>query len=803
MIQHTQNQVRSRGSLASLGISIILALYCFTATAQARWNPPIQPINTKNLVPNSSFELGPDGWSSLGIATAGGGDLCGLYGDIQAGDAYDGDHCLRIKLGPEKTPVTHSDYSMGASETTTQAAPRAATLGWMPVEAGKSYTLSAYLRADRDGVPADLLFRFGGDVNTSFGSDTHSKRIALTRAWTRYTFSIVATHPDVFVAVGPNLLETPDADATVWADAIQLEATPDTVAGGEPTPTGYAPREAIEVGMNSGHYGNLFDSRDPLGFCLLGSNTTPTDARVEVRIRLEDYFGEWGPESGRVLEIPANKRSEVFLPLDVPGPGFYRAHLSWESGGTSHTRSIKLSVVDTWRSSDSAFGLNHIPATTEACGQLLKAGVSWARDWSMKWDAIEAVEGIFDFAEVDRQVDHIKNTGMHLLPLLPPQPSAAWSSEAPATGLPPVERTAYAPAPEHRARLNTFIATTVARYQDRVDYWEFLNEPLWVPWYCLPTSAGYTVDTYIELLKGASAAMKTADPDCKVIGGISIMAHSPMGDEFIQKGGLDYVDIYNLHPYPEGDGPEAFVPWMQRIQAAMDARGGRKPIWATELSYWATDDKPWSPWAPPNPNHWAANRQQASEREAADYNVRQAVILLAHGVEKIFWHSGLEGEVNNGSRDLENPLLGPEAVPQKFFAALAALANMLGPVPNFVAPLATPDTVEGRNTGNVHGYAFNGPERAVLIVWAPGTLNNGRADSPGRVPLGESPVYLTSSTMTAQALAEACTLTHEREPGSDPANPDVWALQLPEGVEAYTIVGTLMLPKTDNDAPAP
>ncbi len=773
-----------------LGLLVAVCAVSHAEGPAPRWNPAVPPLASTNLIPNSSFELGADGWSSLGKSTAAGGDLCGLYGVVQAGEAYDGDHCLQIALGPGKTPVTYSDYTLGSSQTVVQSAPLAASLGWITVTPGTSYTLSAFMRADREGVPADLALRFGGAVDAVVGADFHSKRVMLGTTWVRYEFSMVAYAQDVFVALGPNLSDTPEASAVVWIDGVQLEASSGGLEPESTAPSDYVPREPIELGMHSGRDGNLFDIQETIGLTVTCSNTTLVAADVEIHARLEDYFGARSPETIHRWSVAPGARAENFLPLAVPGAGYYRAHLSWELGGIAHSRTIKFSVVDTYPSQESIFGLNHVPTTEGACGQLRKAGVTWARDWSMKWESIEAREGACDFAEIDRQVDRIGEVGMNLLPLLPPQPSALWASEAPPEGLPAVERSAYAPAPEHRDKLNTFISKTVSRYRDRVRHWEFLNEPLWVPWYCLPAGGGYTVDTYIELLKGASAAMKSADPDCVVIGGLSIMANSPMGDEFIQKGGLDYVDIYNLHPYPEGDGPESFVPLMARIQASMDARGGRKPIWATELSYWGTDDKPWTPWAPPNPGHWAANRQQASEREASDFNVRQAVILLAHGVEKIFWHSGLEGEVNNGSRDLENPLLGPEAVPQKFFAAQAMLANSLGPTPRFAAPLKKEPAIDDHDTNGVHGYAFDGPRGAVLIVWAPGTLNDGNAGPGGIVPLGESPVYLISTTLSASDFAAATTLV--RLPADSGANGSapIWGLTLPTSVNAYNVVGS-------------
>ena len=63
----------------------------FSARAgDVRWNPPIPSIGSTNLVPNSGFELGPEGWSTLGKKTAWGGDLCGLFGEVQKGGAFEG-----------------------------------------------------------------------------------------------------------------------------------------------------------------------------------------------------------------------------------------------------------------------------------------------------------------------------------------------------------------------------------------------------------------------------------------------------------------------------------------------------------------------------------------------------------------------------------------------------------------------------------------------------------------------------------------------------------------------------------------
>ncbi len=87
---------------------LIMLTTIVAADVNPRWNPPIPAIGSINLLPNAGFELGEDGWSSLGKLTGWAGDLCGLFGEIQEGGAFEGQRCLRIDLGPGKTLVTHS-----------------------------------------------------------------------------------------------------------------------------------------------------------------------------------------------------------------------------------------------------------------------------------------------------------------------------------------------------------------------------------------------------------------------------------------------------------------------------------------------------------------------------------------------------------------------------------------------------------------------------------------------------------------------------------------------------------------------
>jgi hypothetical protein len=322
-------------------------------------------------------------------------------------------------------------------------------------------------------------------------------------------------------------------------------------------------------------------------------------------------------------------------------------------------------------------------------------------------------------------------------------------------------------APKEPSLLFEFIGAATKRYSNRCNYWEFLNEPLWVPDFCLPQSAGYEVADYIVLLEGASMAIREADPGGKIIAGLSIEPKSPLGDEFIVAGGLRLCDILNLHPYGGLALPEEFIKDLARIQGIMDAHGGRKPIWATETGYYAVDDKPWTPWVVPE-GHFSAGLLLPNERVAAEYLVRHAVIHLAHGVEKLFYHEPLDGAVNIGRMDIENPFLAEEGVPKKTYVALSALANLLGPAPRYECFASFPADVM-TSGGPLFGYAFQCESNAVLVVWSPGHSTPledvtllpditaydivGNA-IPGALTLGDSPIHLVSKTLTAKELAE-------------------------------------------------
>ncbi len=721
------------------------------------------PGSSRNLIPNAGFELGEDRWTSLGLGTGWCGGLAHLHGRARTGDAVEGARALRIDLGPGITPGTLAGVPTPVS--TLQTRPLAATRGWLEVQAGETHTLSAYLRADRPGVKARLSLVFGKPREWGIARD-HS--VELTTEWKRHSFSTVAETDAVFVALGPDLTDTPQSSATAWIDAVQLEV-------GEEA-TDFAPREAVEVGFDAGGFGTVFIG-DSVELAVRVRNDSYDAVAMELSAQLEDYFGERHAMGGVTVEAPAGRTTQEVWSMPLPGTGHYAAVISWRANGRDHERILPLAAITPYADDDSPFGINHMSADPLPMRLLRQAGVTWQRDWSMSWQEIEPEPDQWHFDMPDQLIDRATDLKLHSLCLLPPFPSNDWSTSAPEQPEPyPWTRWAY--APEDTGPLTRFIGQTVTRYRGRIGTWEFLNEPVWTG-HALPAAhyglpgADYTVADYVELLKPAYRAMKAADPECTVVAGIGAWPDD-WARRFIEADGLRYADAMNVHIYGGNSAPEGYIQPMSGIETLMRQRDQARPIWVTEAAYYAADRPPWRPFVPPE-SSWAGDRLLPSERMCADYSVRFAIIMLAHGAERLFYHSGMGlGAGVNDPAILESGLLDYGGEPRKLYAAQAALANVLGPDPAYAAELPPP----ADPTSGVHGYAFQCGARAVLAAWQRegglgqwaleagadaqiyDIMGNSRAERD--VVLGPSVVYVVSSSDSASNLARLCRLRDAR-----------------------------------------
>ena len=699
---------------------------------------------SKNLISNSSFEVGSAGWSSMGMGI-GWGDLESLHARTVDGDAVHGRSFLRIPLGDEHTPVLYFDYFQPIVRR--ELRPLAASLGHTVVEPSAAYTLSCYLRASVEGTRALMGIRC---KDAGGRSRDYAKAVKLSKNWERYSLTFRPEYRYVFAYAGPDLAQEQRVDLDV--DAVQLEKAE--------APNAYEPKSAVEISLEAAQAGGVFYDDGPARLILRVANYGAGAAKATITMEAFDFDHARTELPPQVMEVAARSTALREVSLPESWRGFYRIQTRASGATTAASaeaapvslRDLRVAIVPRARSGDSVLGINHAFVNANLIRLAAKAGVSWYRDWSIKWQHVEPRRGESHWDVADAQIDRVLTENARVLPLLPPFPSAEWNSEAPeslSTRGYPGMRIRQAFAPKEPNELTEFIEKSVQRYKDRIHVWEFLNEPIYTD-YSLPADATnryggrkYTPADYVKLLHVAAGAMRRADPTCKVIGGIG-SGPKQLTRDVIEAGILRDVDIFNLHIYPGVRTPEAYLPEMTELLKLMDAHGGRKPIWITEFSYYGADDLPRRPFFPMG-NNWAEDRLLESEKQCADYTVRFFTIMLSRGVEKIFIHAGCNERVNEPSFDCA--LLAGRGTPRKLFAAMAVFTNVMGTKFKCVG--------EAHSGDSTQAVAFETGKDDVVLVWrTQGTSRMavgdgatcmdemGRAVSPQAIPITESPIYL-------------------------------------------------------------
>lgn len=657
----------------------------------------------KNLIPNASFECGEGGWGSLELdqATHWGGRLNRLFGRVVGRDAQHGTHCLRIDLGPDNQPVSYFDYYELARMAI--RAPLAANLGYMEVEPGRPYVFSAFMRAlavpgdSMSSIPARLVIQ-------DFEGRTYQKLVQVSGSWQRYAFAFTPNSRWCFVLAGPDLRpakkgQAAPARVSLLLDALQLEQ------GSEPTE--FEPRDPVEFALSTPNVGNVFGWNEPLEIHVRAYGRAQDMAKARLELRLTDFFGrevwrETGAVEGhKAFSLPVKKQPQL--------RGFLRLHGRMTCGELVSEKAMRLAAIPEYPGNDSRFGVNHAYPWPHLLDLCRLAGLIWVRDWSLKWQEVEPQPGQFSFTETDYQIDRPISHGLRVLGLLP-FPASNWSSSAPAsvsgTGWYPRNRQRVAYAPRDLGAFENYVAETVKHYRGRIDWWQCFNEPVYTD-YALPRSRGYDGATYAGLVKAFARAARRADPNCRLLAGIGGLHGGQIMEDFerfFAAGALEAIDAVDIHHYPTIRSPEFVEDLLDQLNKLMDKYGRRKPLWLTEYGYYADDE----PWAIPTPQH-GFDTPLPSEQVQADYAVRWAVIMLANGVEKVFYHAGTCGSINRGHREGVFFVYGGQ--PRKVYAAQAVMAHLLTPQCRFVKRLGL--------LAGVHGYLFRREDRTVAVVWAP------------------------------------------------------------------------------------
>ncbi len=664
--------------------------------------PQIPTEGIDNFLPNTSFECGTAGWGSYSPDLRWWmGNVFQLVGELDDKTAAHGKHSLKVSLSEPNLPTFYFDWFDPIRQRIRSLV--IAHHGWIPVNREQPYTLSVFMKASNENTIGVLFVR---------QSDGRSLRkdFPLTTDWQRYAFTFTPQADFVWVGAGLDLAASKASAATVWLDAMQLER------GTNSSP--YKPRRPVEVMASTDATGNIFttDSAKPIIPLKLQAFADKAvggkAATVKVTVTVSDFFDAEVLRRNVTLDIPAGGNVTRVLALPISKFGFFRIQVS-TSDKANFCPPLRCAVIKPYRAKDSRWGMNHAYPWQFLLRLAHKAGILWWRDWSVQWRTVQPKpDAEFDFSETDFQIDRVLREGGKALVLFP-FPSAEWSTSGDPAQIEKVQPIAYrrqvmllACKPKGEQAFERYIAASVRHYRNRVTAYHIFNEPLYT-FYSLPASLGHTLDDYLRLLRIAYKAIKSEQPEAIVVGGIGIWADNRWTRDFVESGGLKFVDVLDLHLY-SGGNPEALCEPLEKLWKRMKQPNEAKAIWLTELGCYADDDPPIEPLRIFFGDAAMRSAFHPNERTASEWLVKFTTLFFANGGEKIFLHAGTCGEINGV--DTGGVFFEYGGTPRKIYAAVAAMANLLPPETKF-------EREESLSDGVVV-YWFRDGKRRVGVAWA-------------------------------------------------------------------------------------
>ncbi|MBM3888091.1 MAG: hypothetical protein FJ388_03090 [Verrucomicrobia bacterium] len=772
-----------------------------------QWYPQIATDNVKNFLPNSSFECGGANWGSHTYGLHGWmGNLYRLEGDVVEGGSHGG-HCLKIALSPKTLPVFYFDYYEPIHQPVRRVL--AANRGWFRVEPGRKLTLSAFMRADGEGVVAQMV------AVEPYGR-TQRKAVTVSKEWKRFEFTFAPRESFVFIAAGLDLEESKRDAAVLWLDAVQLER-------GERA-SDYAPRAPVETFIETDVAGNTF-TRPAEGATITvrACNDTEGEQTVRGKLTMTDFFDRKVFEADlAILLMPRSNTRRTISNVCEGKCGYFLA--TWTRGAVTPVRaeaaigadnnalsqnplrdrrrdvhirsgtglearstpadaiagadksvcpteqqSLRCAIIEPIGkdATDSPLGFNHAYPWQFLVKLARQAGIVWWRDWSAQWQVVEPQKGALDFSVADTQIGRVLELDSEVDVMLP-FPSALWSSAARADLVEKEATSSYlrarlpvAFAPKDLNNFANYAAAVVKHYRAArpraVTTYQLLNESVYTT-YALPQKFGYTIEDYLRLAEIAYRAMKAADPRCRIVAGCGMNPRGNLTREFIEKGGLRFADVFDVHMYDPPLPAESYEEMFAQIEELMRTHGGPKPVWLTEWGCYADDDPPC---VPHTVGDAAMNRSRwPSERAATEHIVKFAAVTFAHGMRKIFFHAGTCGIINQP--DAGGVLFEYGGAPRKMLPGVAALTRLLGVPDECIKTVAR----DGHRA-----CVFRTAKRIVAIVWrddgkqralqVPATVRAcdimGNELPSKTIPLSESPVYLVTDRKHAEVILQTAT----------------------------------------------
>jgi len=208
------------------------------------------------------------------------------------------------------------------------------------------------------------------------------------------------------------------------------------------------------------------------------------------------------------------------------------------------------------------------------------------------WEAIESLPGQWSFKDPDRYLELMRKHQLEPI---------GYMGRTPEWALPESEKynpRAYYRVPADEKYEQEFIRyckRVATRYRGKVKYYQFWNEPNGCGWV---QDGCRNMDQYALYTRWMTVwykAMKEADPDCVLGGGvIDYPVGLPDGYKYLegmyQCGAKDYMDAVSIHPYDKRGGTLHWQAILDTRRVMIEHGDGDKPIWVTEYGWQTTDE---------------------------------------------------------------------------------------------------------------------------------------------------------------------------------------------------------------------
>ncbi len=236
-------------------------------------------------------------------------------------------------------------------------------------------------------------------------------------------------------------------------------------------------------------------------------------------------------------------------------------------------------------------------------------------DTGICWPNIEPERGVYKFELIDKAVDYAQKHNVE--PVINIGLCPRWAAAR------PNDRSGYgelltASEPKDINDWKDYVRTLADRYKGKIKYWEIWNEP------DIRMFFTGTTDKMVELVKAAYQILKAADPENMIISPpvTGYLTLIPWLDDFLKKGGKDYIDIIGTHFYVWSliDTPEKSILTAKRIRAYAKKNGIPDiPVWDTECGF-------------------RKDNVTNSELEEG-YIARLSVVQWYYGIERVIFYS--------------------------------------------------------------------------------------------------------------------------------------------------------------------